>query len=76
MPGTERAEVEIAVLKTEIKHLTEQMGRLTDRLEEVIEIMNRSRGALWAAMLIASAGTACAGGIIGFVYWLLTYIKH
>ena len=55
------SEVEIAILKTEYKHLEHQLGHLEAQLEQLIstvkknnDLIARSKGAVWGAALIIS----------------------
>lgn len=53
-----------AALGTSVEHLAKAVETLTDTVGELRDTMNKGRGALWLAMIIAGAmGAAVATGI-------------
>jgi len=55
--------VKYGALVQRVDHMSQQMNKMEDQLNELVALANRGRGGLWFGMTVVSG----LSGIIGFV---------
>lgn len=60
-------------LEAEVRSLQSQVTQLDKKVGQLLDLASRSKGALWAAMSVASLAGAIFATAAG---WLIGWIKH
>ena len=59
----------IATLEADVRHLTQVVERLTPKVEELIILIERMRGAMWVVSTIAGGVGFVAAKVVSSIPW-------
>lgn len=62
-------EARVAVLETELRHITEKVDAMSTQMKEVHDLLMQARGARWAILGLATVGGFVSAKIGAFIPW-------
>lgn len=65
---SDHEKVELAVLKEQMKTMSERFDSFEGKLDEVLELKNKGLGAFWLASAVIGSGILT--GIFSFISWV------
>ena len=68
-PALTEAQIDIAVLKTQLLAVTSELSQVKRTLDDVKELLTEARGG-WKLLMLLGGGAAAVGG---FVVWFFTH---
>jgi hypothetical protein len=68
MDANEIDPVKYGVLWERVQNMDKKIDKMEGRIEELLELANKSKGGFWMGMTIAS-------GVGGFVSWIVSHLK-
>jgi prefoldin subunit 5 len=68
-PALTEAQIDIAVLKTQLSAVTSELAQVKRTLEDVRELLTEARGG-WKLLMLLGGGAAAVGG---FVVWFFSH---